>query len=141
VAPIEAFSGDSELAAFAGRVCRVTGAPRLGPDEYAAVFEAVADVVEENGYQYTITPRLARDRCVEQGYGVSRKSVLFVVRGVYHAGYRFQPSPVRAETLARFFRRNVENLCFAVQLELTDEDAQLLDRWFGPESVPDSGID
>ncbi len=130
-----------ELAELASKISRVTGAPRLTPDEYAALFRAISDEVAAHGFQLNATSKAARDRCAERGWTVSRPSASFVLRGLQYAGHRFGTvEGDRAEELAQLFRRNVVTLCDNAQLELDERDLELLDTWITAspsEATPD----
>jgi hypothetical protein len=115
---------------LASKISRVTGVPRLTPEEYAALFRAVADEVAAHGFQLNSTSKAVRDRCAEQGWTVSRPNASFVLRGLQYAGYRFGVvGHDSAEELARVFRRNVITLCDNAQLELDERDTAVLATW------------
>ncbi len=123
-----------ELAGLAARLSQVTGVPRLCPDDYAALFEELAAEVREHGFQLNETSKAVRDRLIEQGRSVSRAAVLFVIRGIRFAGLDLgaaQRERVTAAELAEAFKRNVLNLCEGAQLELSDEEASLIDQLLG----------
>src|SRR5450756_2545344 len=52
------------------QVCRVTGAPNLNGDQYAVLFEELANELAENGFNLTATPRGVRDRSAHRNVSV-----------------------------------------------------------------------
>ncbi|RMF23434.1 MAG: NYN domain-containing protein [Deltaproteobacteria bacterium] len=128
-----------ELASLATRLSQVTGVPRLHPEDYAALFERLAEEVREHGFQLNDTSKAVRDKLIEEGRSVSRSAVAFVVRGVRFGGLDLRTvdrSRLTAGDLASAFKHNVFNLCQGAQLELSPEEDAMLDRWFGTPANP-----
>jgi len=119
-----------ELITFIRRVSQVTGTPALSPGQYRVVFEALADDVRVHRYNMIRTSKAVRDLCIERGESISRKNVSFILRGITYTGHRFgEGARDDAFTLGRIFRRNVLGLIGDAQLELSEEESALLDRW------------
>lgn len=120
-----------DLVTFIGRVSQVTGTPALSPRQYRVVFEAIADDVREHSYNIIRTSKTVRDLCIERGESISRKNVSFILRGITYTGHRFGEGPREdsAFTLGRIFRRNVLALISDAQLELTEDESAMLDKW------------
>ena len=117
-----------ELVTFIRRVSQVTGTPALSPRAYRVVFEAIADDVREHAYNIIRTSKAVRDLCIERGEPIARKNVSFILRGISYTGHRFGEDD-NAFTLGRIFRRNVLALINDAQLELTEDERALLDKW------------
>ncbi len=127
-----------DIAELANRLYQIAGVPRLQPEDYGALFRAVANEVSANGFQLNETSKSVRDRLIEEGRSVSRASVAFVVRGIRFGGVDLRSAPaseIRPEVLARVFRDNVVELCEGAQLELSNAERELLGRWL--EQPPD----
>jgi hypothetical protein len=126
-----------DLVTFIGRVSQVTGTPALSPRQYRVVFEAIADDVGDHAYNIIRTSKAVRDLCIERGESVSRKNVSFILRGITYTGHRFGEED-NAFTLGRIFRRNVLALIGDAQLEFSDDERAMLDKWilggFGEDS-------
>ena len=120
-----------DLVTFIGRVSQVTGTPALSPRQYRVVFEAIADDVRERAYNIIRTSKAVRDLCIERGESISRKNVSFILRGITYTGHRFGEGDREdsAFTLGRIFRRNVLALISDAQLELTEDESAMLDKW------------
>jgi hypothetical protein len=119
-----------ELITFIRRVSQVTGTPALSPGQYRVVFEALADDVQVHRYNMIRTSKAVRDLSIERGESISRKNVSFILRGITYTGHRFgEGARDDAFTLGRIFRRNVLGLIGDAQLELSEEESALLDRW------------
>jgi hypothetical protein len=110
------------------RICMLTGIPSLTAEQYAIVFQALADHLRDNEFSLAETAKRLRDVSVERGVGVSRKAINFILQGCRYAGYKFT-SDDTAESVARAFRSNVANLCRGEQIELSPEEESTLDRW------------
>jgi hypothetical protein len=54
--------------------------------------------------------------------------VSFILRGITYTGHRFGEED-KAFTLGRIFRRNVLALIGDAQLELTEDESAMLDKW------------
>jgi hypothetical protein len=117
-----------DLVTFIGRVSQVTGTPALSPRQYRVVFEAIADDVRGHSYNIIRTSKAVRDLCIERGESISRKNVSFILRGITYTGHRFGEED-NAFTLGRIFRRNVLALISDAQLELTEDESAMLDKW------------
>jgi hypothetical protein len=117
-----------DLVTFIGRVSQVTGTPALSPRQYRVVFEAIADDVRGHSYNIIRTSKAVRDLCIERGESISRKNVSFILRGITYTGHRFGEED-NAFTLGRIFRRNVLALIGDAQLELTEDESAMLDKW------------
>jgi hypothetical protein len=124
---------DPELRELSWEVHQITGAPRLTPAQYAAVFEAAADHVGENlsFYQLNMTSKAVRDRCDAQGHRISRSDINFILRGISLTDQGFsRPEDVPyAVALGEAFKQNVLSLCRRNQLDLSDDDLTKVDRW------------
>ena len=120
-----------DLVTFIGRVSQVTGTPALSPRQYRVVFEAIADDVREHSYNIIRTSKAVRDLCIERSESISRKNVSFILRGITYTGHRFGEGARKdnAFTLGRIFRRNVLALISDAQLELTEDESAMLDKW------------
>lgn len=120
-----------DLVTFIGRVSQVTGTPALSPRQYRVVFEAIADDVRQHSYNIIRTSKAVRDLCIERGESISRKNVSFILRGITYTGHRFGEGDRKdnAFTLGRIFRRNVKALISDAQLELTEDESAMLDKW------------
>ncbi len=132
-----AFSDDEpELADLALRVSKVTGVPRLLPEEYAVLFEELAADLERDAFQLTRTSKDVRDQLSERGAPIKRSNISFVIKGIQFQGHQFgsDPEAETPERLAHIFLENVKTLCENAQMELGDEDLPLLERWIATPS-------
>ncbi len=110
------------------RVHKATGTPDLKPNQYAVLFDAIAEEVRENPYNLTQTSKAVRDRCIERGESISRGDVSFVLKGIIYKGHRFAKRD-SAAGLAKEFRDSVMARCEDVEMEMSDADHRLIDSW------------
>jgi hypothetical protein len=111
------------------QVCRVTGAPNLNGDQYAVLFEELANELAENGFNLTATPRGVRDRSAHRNVSVARKAVTFVVQGLPSVNIDLRNGPFTARDLALGWRRCIGNLCASARMELGAEEEAEIDDW------------
>jgi hypothetical protein len=119
------------------RIATVTGAPEWHPRGYEIVFRCIADEVTRNGYRMTRTSKAVRDRCIEMCAElpeadrpqISRADVNFVLHGLWHSGYRYRDAEITPKKLSEVFRDNIQSLCAATLLTLTDEERAYVDEW------------
>ena len=118
------------LADLAGRLYEVIGLPRLGPDRYQVVFEALAG---QSGRQYSpaqITKN-ARGHAAQTGASIARQPFSFVMVALHHAGLTISESPATPDQIARLFRSSVEQQAHAARLDMEADDLRLLDELLG----------
>lgn len=120
-----------DLSAITRRVHQITGVPRMTPEEYAFVFQCIADELGQHPYHLNSTSKAVRDLCIERGQALSRASVTWILRGIAYAEHPFEQGPEAnsPRMLARSFLNNLMTLCNGAQLELTAEEERQLERW------------
>ncbi len=118
------------LADLVGRLYEVVGLPRLGPDQYQVVFEALAG---QSGRQSTLgdITKNARDHAIDAGASVGRQPFAFVTRALHLVGLAISETPTAPDQIARLFRRSVEQQAHDAQLEMEADDLRLLDELLG----------
>ena len=127
-----------ELRDFIQRIHGVTQAPTLTPDEYRAVFYAIAEAVYDTPYHLSDTSRRARDLVLEQGRSVPRTAIGFVLKGLDYRRFPFGDQP-SAHDVAVAYRDNVEFLAGNAHMELDERQRTFLDDWLlGPGAAPSS---
>ena len=118
------------LADLVERLYEVVGLPRLGPDQYQVVFEALAG---QSGRQSTLgdITKNARDHAIDAGASVGRQPFAFVTRALHLVGLAISETPTVPDEIARLFRRSVEQQAHDAQLEMETDDLRLLDELLG----------
>jgi hypothetical protein len=132
---------DSRPEPLASRIRRLhalTDAPGLSPEQYRALFQCIAEELQQHPYDLMGSGKAVRDRCVSAGQPISRASVSFVLRGIVFAGHSLSDPTGRhtPEALARAFHRNVSTLIEQAQATLTPEEQALLGEWLLGEPPP-----
>ncbi len=108
----------------------------ITPEQYAQLFRFIASEVNAHGYHPVGTASVVRDRTIEAGSPVGIVKVTFVLRGIGYAGHRWHHGHEEPKDLADAFRRNVLRLCERAQMQLTDEERGLIERWLLGGLVP-----
>lgn len=118
------------LADLVERLHEVVGLPRLGPDQYQVVFEALAG---QSGRQSTLgdITKNARDHAMEAGASVGRQPFAFVTRALDLVGLAISEKSAAPEEIADLFRASVEQQARDAQLEMETDDLRLLDELLG----------
>ena len=112
------------------RLGRVVGLPRLGPDQYQVVFEALAG---QSGRQSTLgdITKNARDHAIDAGASIGRQPFAFVTRALHLVGLAISETRTAPDRIAHLFRTSVQQQARDAQLELEVDDLQLLDELLG----------
>ncbi|MYE80802.1 MAG: NYN domain-containing protein [Gammaproteobacteria bacterium] len=118
------------IADLVERLNKVVGLPRLGPDQYQVVFEALAG---QSGRQSTLgdITKNARDHAIEAGAAVGRQPFAFVTRALHLVGLAISETRTAPGEIARLFRTSVEQQALDAQLEMEADDLRLLDELLG----------
>ena len=122
------------LADLVERLNKVVGLPRLGPDQYQVVFEALAG---QSGRQSTLgdITKNARDHAIEAGASIGRQPFAFVTRALHLVGLVISETRTAPREIARLFRTSVEQQALDAQLEMEADDLRLLDELLGVGDV------
>lgn len=121
----------ASIPAAIARIRAITGTPNLPPSEYAAVFQAIAEVLAERPFHLGPTSKLVRDLLAERGSMASRVAVTFVLRGIVYGGLALREAPYAwpARALGQAFLRNLLAMCDIAQLPLTPTERAEVERW------------
>lgn len=111
------------------QVCRVTGTPDLNSEQYAVLFEELAQEVAEHGFSLTATTRNVRDRAIERDVPIARNAAAFVVQGLPRVGVDLRQGPHTAEQLAVAWTEQVLRMADYMRMQLSDEDRQQINEW------------
>jgi len=113
------------------RVSRLTGVPALRSEEYAVLFQTIAEELAANEFSLNSTAKAVRDYLSSQEEPVPRAAVTFVLRGLTYDGLRLDESPRdwSPGELAQAFFRNALSLCEDVELALNDDERERLRSW------------
>ena len=125
----------SAIEALARKVHGATNVPMLSPRAFADLFRLLTQEIAEQGYHFQRTAENLTDRLAEAGRNVSRRQVLFVVKGLALKGHVFSTSDT-PERLAEVFREQVLYLAGSADLELSEEEVKLLPSWIAGRAAP-----
>jgi hypothetical protein len=133
VEPQTANGGNGRLAELQRSITRIyeaCQAPPLPPSEYQLLFTLIAAEVRENGFAPERSAQAVVTRAAAAGLKLSLKDVSFVLNAVDEVDpwleHTRSPSAV-----ARAYRDHVLSRCTQVGLDLTDDEYQLIQVWFG----------
>lgn len=106
--------------------------PRLPREWWPSVYGALSDYARSHTFSMTECTAWARDRLSEQGLGVSRRHIGFVMNGSAYGGcplYR-DPPPTAAEIGAAFVGNLIARAA-ASELTFSDAEIQEIRDWLG----------
>lgn len=120
----------SDLQRSITRIYEASKAPPLPPSEYQLLFSLIAAEVQDNGFRPGRTASAVIARAEQNGVRFAEQDVGFVLGAVD----ALDPWLERARTpqaIAGVYRDVILNRCRKGGLELSDDERQLIDVWFG----------
>lgn len=114
---------------FARRVHAATNIPLFSPKTFAELFKHLTDEIRENGYHFQTTARNVADRMTATGRSVTRRQVVFIVKGLALKGHVFSTGDT-PDGLAEVFREQARYLITNAGMSLDDRQDELLNAWF-----------
>ncbi|HVY21714.1 MAG TPA: NYN domain-containing protein [Bauldia sp.] len=130
--------GRGDIEAFARRIHAATSVPLFSPKTFAELFRHLTEEIAANGYHFQTTARNVADRMVANGRNVTRRQVVFIVKGLALKGHVFSTTDT-ADKLAEVFREQARYLINSAGIALTAHEEDLLSAWFlsrPPSSAP-----
>ena len=127
----------SEIEALARKVSSATNVPLFAPRTFAELFRHLVDEIAQNGYHFQTTAENVATRMTEAGRKVSRRQVVFVVKGLALRGHVFSTGDT-PERLADVFREQVLYLVENAGLPLDDNERRVMSSWIVGQ-VPSAG--
>jgi hypothetical protein len=112
------------------RIHEACQAPPLAPPEYRALFEVMAQEINANGLTGAQTLTNISQRAAELGVAVKRDDVRFVLEVVSETDPWFEQG-ASPNLFASRFRNFVIARCRSQGLQLSAEELDLIDAWFG----------
>jgi hypothetical protein len=125
----------AEIEALARRIHSGTKIPLLSPRTFAELFRRLAAEISERGYHFQETAERVSSDLTAAGRNVTRRQVVFVVKGLALKGHVFSTTDT-AERLAEVFREQALYLVGNAGLELTDRERALLPAWITGQTGP-----
>jgi hypothetical protein len=112
------------------RIHEACQAPPLAPPEYRALFEVMAQEINANGLTGAQTLTNISQRAADLGVTVKRDDVRFVLEVVSETDPWFEQG-ASPNLFASRFRNFVIARCRSQGLQLSAEELDLIDAWFG----------
>jgi hypothetical protein len=112
------------------RIHEACQAPPLAPQEYRVLFEIMAKEISDNDLTGVQTLANIADKAREHGIEVRRDDVRFVLEVVSEADPWFEQG-ASADVFAARFRNFVVARCRGQGLQLSANEFELIDAWFG----------
>ena len=120
----------AELQRSITRIYEACQAPPLPPSEYQLLFTLIAAEVRENGFSPDRSADAVIARAGAAGLKLSPQDVAFVINAVDEIDPWLEHTRSPA-AVARAYRDYVLTRCSQVGLDLTDDEYQLIQVWFG----------
>ncbi len=128
----------AELQRSITRIYEACQAPPLPPSEYQLLFTLIAAEVRENGFAPDRSSEAVIARAASAGLKLSAQDVSFVIDAVDEIDPWLEHTRSPA-AVARAYRDYVLTRCAQVGLDLTDDEYQLIQVWFGASQWTGSG--
>jgi hypothetical protein len=128
----------AELQRSITRIYEACQAPPLPPSEYQLLFTLIAAEVRENGFAPDRSSEAVISRAAAAGLKLSAQDVSFVIDAVDEIDPWLEHTRSPA-AVARAYRDYVLTRCAQVGLDLTDDEYQLIQVWFGASQWTGSG--
>lgn len=120
----------SQLQQSIARIHEACQAPPLSPPEYRVLFEVMAEEINANNLSGQQTLINIAQRALDMGLEVKRDDVRFVLEVVSEADPWFEQG-ASATLFASRFRNFVVARCRSQGLQLSSDELDLVDAWFG----------
>lgn len=136
-------SGSSAHSAIQQSIARIheaSQAPPLSPPEYRTLFDKMAEEISANNLSGSQTLDNIAALCLNEGVDVRKDDIRFVLEVVSEADPWFEQG-ASAALFASRFRNYVIGQCRAQNINLTANELDLLEAWFGTGSATaDAGM-
>lgn len=119
----------AEIEAFARKIHAATNIPLFSPKTFAELFKHLTDEIRENGYHFQATAKNVADRMTTTGRQVTRRQVVFIVKGLALKGHVFSTTDT-PDVLAEVFREQARYLITNAGLSIDENQERLLSAWF-----------
>jgi len=127
----------TEIEALARKVSSATNVPLFAPRTFAELFRHLVEEIAQNGYHFQTTAENVATRMTEAGRKISRRQVVFVVKGLALKGHVFSTGDT-PERLADVFREQVLYLAENAGLSLDENERRVMSSWIVGQ-VPPAG--
>lgn len=128
----------AELQRSITRIYEACQAPPLPPSEYQLLFTLIAAEVREHGFTPNSSAEAVISRASAAGLKLSAQDVGFVINAVDEIDPWLEHTRSPA-AVARAYRDYVLARCSQVGLDLTDDEYQLIQVWFGASQWTGTG--
>jgi hypothetical protein len=118
----------AEIEALARKVNGATNVPMLSPRAFADLFRFLAEEIAASGYHFQETAENVAAKLTAAGRNVTRRQVVFVVKGLALKGHVFSTTDT-ADRLAEVFREQAFYLINNAGLDLAARERDLLPAW------------
>jgi hypothetical protein len=130
----------AEIEAFASKISEATGIPLFSPKTYAELFRHLAEEIATSGYNFQTTARSVSDKLVEAGRSVTRRQVVFVVKGLALKGHVFSDTD-SPRHLAEVFCEQSRYLISNAGLTVEGSEERLLSGWLVDRAIGKGAAD
>lgn len=117
------------------RIHQACEAPALSPPEYRALFTILANEIATNRMQGVQTIENVRAMCLEIGIDAKLDDIRFIIDVVGKSDPWFE-NEVSGPIFAGRFRNFVIARCQGAGMQLSSDEIDLIDAWFGGEAAP-----
>ena len=130
-------NGATAIQRSIARIHEACQAPPLSPPEYRAMFDVMAQEINQNGLNGQQTLTSIAQRAQEQGIETRRDDIRFILDVISETDPWFDQG-ASAKLFAGRFRNFVVARCRSQGLTLSADELDLIDAWFAGPAAPQS---
>ena len=128
-------SGPVRMEDLISKIHTATELPNLSHKQYSALFKALANEINTNGYKLDETSRAVQMHCAEKNITVMEGHVDAVIEGCHREHYYFRMGKESAEAVAHGYLKYIKELCRMKNLKLNKDELKLLDLWITGKAI------
>jgi hypothetical protein len=122
-------SGLIRMEDLIAKIHQATELPKLSHKQYSALFKALENEINTNGYKLDETSRAVQMHCAAKNITVMEGHVEDVVEGCHREHYYFRMGKESAEAIAHGYLKYIKELCRMKKVELNKQELELLHVW------------
>jgi hypothetical protein len=122
-------SGGSKMEELISKIHEATDVPDLSHKQYTALFEALANEINDNGYKSDETSRAVQMRCAAKRITVMEGNVDSVIEGCNREHHWFKMGAESAKGIAEGYLKYIKDLCRMKKVALNERELEMLHLW------------
>jgi hypothetical protein len=122
-------SGPIRMEDLISKIHKATELPNLSHKQYSALFKALENEINTNGYKLDETSRAVQMHCAAKNITLMEGHVDAVIEGCHREHYYFRMGKESAEAISHGYLKYIKELCRMKKVELNKHELELLHLW------------